>query len=706
MPLNREIPMKHSFFLASAIGILFLACSASGPNPFDAEWKSPFGTPPFDQIKITHYKPAFHKGIALENKEIEAIVRNSEAPTFQNTIAALDYTGEYLTRIQNVFDNMTSSMTNDSLQTMDKKLAPIRSAHNDDILLNSKLFERIKTVWNQRKTLILNPEQARLLEKRYRQFVRNGANLNDADKARLRKINEELSVLSVQFGENVLKENNKFELVIDNRADLAGLPEAVINAASETAREKGYDGKWVFTIHNPSLIPFLQYSEKRDLREKMFNAYIMKGDHNDSLDNKGILARIASLRVSKARLLGYDTYADFVLEEAMAGKPEKVYELLNQLWGPALKRAKNEASELQKMIRGEGNDFELAPWDWWYYTEKVKKARYNLDEEMLRPYFQLEKVRQGVFDLASRLYGLQFIKRDDIPKYHPDVETFEVKDEDGSFIGILYTDYFPRASKSGGAWMSNFRGQYKKDSTHVRPIIVNVGNFSKPTAEQPALLSLDEVETLFHEFGHALHGLLSQGTYPTLSGTNVYRDFVELPSQIMENWATEPEVMKMYAAHYQTGEPMPDALIEKIKETSRFNQGFITTEYLAASFLDMDWHTLADTTEMDPNAFENASMDNAGLIPEIVTRYRSPYFLHIFSGGYSAGYYSYIWAEVLDSDAFQAFKETSLFNPELASSFRKNILEAGNTEDPMILYKRFRGAPPKIDALLEKRGLK
>jgi peptidyl-dipeptidase Dcp len=702
----KERLMKNVYLPAFSLLVLVLACAGSGPNPFDSDWNTPFGTPPFDRIRTGHYKPAIKKGISLENKEIEAIVRNPEVPTFKNTLEALDFSGEYLSRVSNVFDNMTGSMTNDTMQALDKELAPLRSAHRDDILLNAGLFKRIKAVYDSRDTAGLNPEQNRVLEEMYKRFVRNGANLGDADKDKLRKINEELSVLSVQFGENVLKENNKFELVLEKQDDLAGLPAAVVTAAAETAKERGHEGKWAFTLHKPSLIPFLQYSEKRDLREKMFTGYVTRGDHGDELDNNKILTRMASLRVDKAKLLGYGTFADLALENSMARNPKAVYDLLNQLWTPALKRAGGEAAEMRAMIRKEGGDFELKPWDWWYYAEKIKKAKYDLDEEELRPYLEMKNVRKGVFDVASKLFGLRFIERTDIPKYHADAETFEVRDAADALIGILYTDYYPRASKGGGAWMSNFREQYIKNGENIRPVIVNVGNFSKPTADQPSLLSLEEVETLFHEFGHALHGLLSQCTYLTLSGTSVPRDFVELPSQIMENWAFAPEVMKRYAVHYKTGEPIPDGLILKIRKAALFNQGFVTVEYLAASFLDMDWHTMTDSRPQDAAAFEKASMDRIGLMPEIVSRYRSPYFAHIFSGGYSAGYYSYIWAEVLDADAFRAFEKAGLFDAKLAAAFRKNILEAGNTEDPMVLYQRFRGAPPSIDALLEKRGLK
>jgi len=536
--------------------------------------------------------------------------------------------------------------------------------------------------------------------------VRGGANLNDEQKSKLREINKELSLLSLSFGENVLKETNKFKMVIENKEDLAGLPEAVISAAAEAATESGEKGKWLFTIHKPSMIPFLQYSEKRDLREKIFKAYINQGDHDDELDNKKILTKMAALRIERAQLLGYPTHADYVLEENMAKVPAKVYELLNKLWTPALAMAKKEAYELQSMINEEGNNFRLEPWDWWFYAEKVKKAKYNLDEEMLRPYFKLENVINGVFQVAHQLYGIVFDERHDIPVYHDDVKVFAVKEATGKHIGILYVDYFPRASKRGGAWMSEYRAQYKIGGEEITPLICNIGNFSKPTADKPSLLSWDEVNTLFHEFGHALHGLLSNCTYPTLSGTNVPRDFVELPSQIMENWAEEPAVLKMYARHFQTNEPIPDELIDKMKKSSKFNQGFATVEYLAACFLDMDWHTLAENKTLEARQFEKESLEKIGMIPEIVVRYRSPYFRHIFSGGYSAGYYSYIWSEVLDSDAFQAFKESSLFDQKTAQAFRTNILAAGGTEDPMVLYQRFRGKEPSIEPLLEKRGLK
>ena len=698
--------MKNTFLLFFVAGLLFWSCSKQRENPLFSEFSTLFQVPPFDKINEEHYLPAFKEGMEQEQKEVEAIVNNPETPTFENTIEALESSGALLRKVGNVFSVLNGSMTNDHMQKIAKEVAPLKSKHRDDIHFNEKLFQRIKAVYGQKDKLNLTVEQKTLLEKYYKDFVRGGANLDEEKKAKLREINQELSVLSVKFGENVLKENNRFELIIEKEEDLGGLPQSVITAAAEAAKERGKEGKWVFTLHKPSMIPFIQYSKKRDLREKIFKAYINRGNNDDELDNKAVLSRIAALRVEKANLLGYKTHADFVLENNMAKKPANVYSFLDQLWKPALKMAKKEAKELQEMIRKEGKDFKLQPWDWWYYAEKLKKAKYDLDEEMLRPYFKLKNVRDGAFFVANKLYGIQFMERRDIPKYHEDVKVFEVKEADGSHMGILYTDYFPRASKRGGAWKNNFRKQSRLGGEEVYPVITNNGNFSKPSGDKPALLSSEEVLTLFHEFGHALHGLLSDCTYNRLSGTSVPRDFVELQSQIMENWAFEPEVLEMYAKHYETGEVIPQELIDKLKKSSHFNQGFTTVEYLAASFLDMGWHTLAEAKELDPEEFETESLNKIGLISEIVVRYKSPYFRHIFSGGYSSGYYSYIWAEVLDADAFEAFKETSLFDQKTAQSFRKNVLERGGTEDPMILYKRFRGAEPKVEPLLKRRGLK
>ncbi|HET56407.1 MAG TPA: M3 family peptidase [Ignavibacteria bacterium] len=695
---------KLSFFILIS-GVFFMTFSQNS-NPFFQQWDTPFGTPPFDKIEQAHYLPAFKAGIEEQNKEIDAIVNNTEEPTFENTIVALEYSDALLTKVSNVFFAMLSSMTNDEMQAISKEVSPMLSKHNDDIKLNPELFARIKTVYENQDQFDLNTEQARLLDEYYKSFVRGGANLTDDAKEKFRKINEELSLLSLEFGENVLKETNKFELVLEE-SDLDGLPESVIAIGADEAKDKGYEGKYVYTIQRTSLYPFLTYSTRRDLREKLYKGYILKGDNNDELDNKKKLSRMAALRVERANLLGYETHADFVLEERMAKTSEAVYELLNKLWEPALKVAKQERDDMQQMIYDEGHDFELESWDWWYYSEKVKKAKYDLDEEELRPYFEVTNVIKGVFDLSTRLWGITFEERDDITKYHPEVKTFEVKDKDGSHIGILYTDYFPRASKRGGAWMSSFRKQHvDKDGVYQTPIIYNVGNFSKPTADKPALLSIDNVNTLFHEFGHALHGLLSNTVYPTLSGTSTPRDFVEFPSQVMENWCMHPDVLKNYAFHYETGEPIPGELIQKIDNSGKFNQGFATVEYLAASFLDMDWHTLTKAVEHDAIEFENASMNKIGLIKQIVPRYRSTYFNHIFAGGYSAGYYSYIWSEVLDADAFAAFEETGdVYNQELANKYREFILSKGGTDDAMELYKKFRGQEPAIEPLLERRGL-
>ncbi|MGC8745690.1 MAG: M3 family metallopeptidase [Candidatus Saccharicenans sp.] len=675
-------------------------------NPLFTDWTAPFGAPPFDRIKVEHFKPAILEGIARHNAEIKKIAENPDPPTFANTVEALDHSGLFLDRAQRVMENLLSANTSDALQAVAQELAPTISAHNDEIYLNPRLFARLKTVYAQRTQLNLNTEQKQLLEKYYRDFVRAGANLDDAKKARLKEINQELAVLELKFADNVLKDTNAFELVIDNPADLEGLPQNVIAAAAETAKEHGKPGKWVFTLQKPSLIPFLQYSPRRDLREKIFKAYINRGNNDNAYDNKAIIARTIALRLEKAQLLGYKSWADYVLEETMAKTPDSVYKFLNQVWTPALKKAKAEAAELQGLIKADGQNFKLEPWDWWYYAEKLRKQKYALDEEMLRPYFKLENVIDGVFLLANKLYGLQFIERHDIPVYHPDVRVFEVKEADGTHVGLLYTDYFPRASKGAGAWMNPLRDEYKINGRKVTPLVINCGNFTKPTPAQPSLLTLEEATTLFHEFGHALHGLLSDCTYLRLTGTNVARDFVELPSQIMENWVTEPEFLKLFAKHYQTGEPIPDVLIEKIKNARYFNQGFATVEYMAACYLDMDWHTLTEPVKPEQvMLFEDKSLKRIGLIPEIVVRYRSPYFSHIFAGEYSAGYYSYLWAEVLDADAFQAFKEKGLFDWDTAQAFRQNILARGGSDEPMALYIKFRGREPRVEPMLRRRGL-
>lgn len=672
-------------------------------NPFFKEWKTPFQTPPFDEIKLEHYLPAFEEGMKVQKIAIDSILNSTDNPTFENTIEAMEISSEFLDRVDNVFFALNSSITNDQMQNIARKITPILTKHNDDINLNLKLFERVKKIYNKRSSLKLSSEQKTVLENYYIGFVRGGANLDESAKDKLRKLNEELSMLTLKFGENMLKETNAVGLTADNEDELAGLPPDVVKAATEMARSKDIQENFAFTLQKPSFIPFLQYAERRDLRERLFKAYINRCNNNNEFDNKKILSQIVSLRVKKANLLGYKTHADFVLERNMSKKPENVYKFLKEIWTPAVKRATNEAADMQAIIEREGKDFKLEPWDWSFYAEKLKKEKYSLDEEMIRPYFKMENVRQGVFDVASKLYGIQFIERKDIPVYHPDVKVFEVKEADGKHLGIFYSDYYPRDGKRSGAWSSTFRGQSNMKGKFVTPLVFNVGNFAKPTADKPSLMSLDEVNTLFHEFGHALHSLFANTNYP--SAQWVPRDFVELPSQIMENWATEPQVLKMYAKHYETGKPMPQELMDKLLNASLFNQGFETVEYIAASILDMDWHTLTDTAQRDVPTFEKQSLTNIGLIPQIESRYQSTNFQHIFAGGYSAGYYSYLWAAVLDADAFNAITEKDLFDQKMAASFRKNVLSGGAAGDAMEAYKRFRGSEPKIDALLKKRGL-
>jgi len=692
--------------LTLMIGLLLMGC-AKNDNPFFETYKNKYGAPPFEKIKNEHYMPAFTEGIVQQQAEVNVIADNKEVPTFANTIEAMDYSGMLLKKVSSVFFNLYSAETNDEMAKIANEVSPILSEHNDNIYLNEKIFARVKSLYDNRANLGLTAEQNRLLEKYHRNFVRSGAALNAEQKAKLREINKELGLAELAFGQNVLDETNAYKKVIEDGADLAGLPESVRQAAAEAAKADKKEGKWLFTTQKASFIPVLQYSENRELRKELLMAYTTRGNNGNDKDNKAVINKIMKLRTQKAQLLGFETSAAFILDDTMAKTPHRVYDFLATVWAPALNKAKEEVVELQKMMDAEGKGEKLEPWDWWYYSEKLRKAKYALDEEALKPYFKLENVRQGVFDLSSKLYGLKFKKLQDMPLYHPDVEVFEVTDADGSLIGVLYTDYFPRPGKRAGAWMNNITEQYKKDGVNHRPIICNVGNFTKPTADKPSLLNMDEVETLFHEFGHALHGLLTQCTYPTLSGTNVSRDFVELPSQVMENWCWEPEVMKTYALHYKTGEVMPKELMDKIQLAGTFNQGFINTELLAASLMDMDYHTIKDTADIDVTNFENASMARIGMIPQIISRYRSTYFNHVFGGGYSAGYYSYTWAAVLDADAFQAFKETGdIYNPEKAASFRKNILEKGDSDDPMNLYRTFRGAEPNPDALLKKRGLK
>lgn len=678
--------------------------SFNNQNILLQEWHTPFNTPPFDKIRNSDYEPAFEQAMETQNLEIDAITSQEEDPTFSNTIEAFERTGSLLQRVSNIFFAVNDANTNDSIQAAAKRISPALTKHSDDIYMNARLFARVKSVYDKRDELDLTSEQHRLLNETYKDFVRSGVNLTAEEQEKLRNINSRLATLAQDFGENLLAETNEFTLNTTQREDLGNLPESLVSAAKREAEDRGQEG-WTFTLSRPSINPFLQYSPNRKLRERIFNGYAMRGDHGNSHDNKAIASEMASLRYQRARLMGYPSHAAFILSDNMARTPANVYALLDQVWTPALKVAKKERKDLEDMMHADGIPGELRGWDWRYYVEKVRKAKYDLDEEALRPYFEVNQVRDGVFLLANKLYGLTFHRMKDIATWHPDQQVFEVKEADGSHLGILYMDFFTRSSKRGGAWMNDLQAQSKLDGD-VSPIVTTNFNFPPPTENSPSLLSFTEAETLFHECGHALHGLLSNVTYASLSGTNVPRDFVEFPSQVMENWMSEPEMLRLYAKHYQTGEFIPDDLIAKVKAVGTFNQGFATVEYLAASYLDMAWHSLQSQELQDANALEKEAMDKIGLISQIIPRYRTTYFSHIFGGdpSYSAGYYSYIWSEVLDADAFQAFKETSLFDEETAQKYR-HMLSQGNTRPGMELYKEFRGREPEIEPLLRRRGL-
>ena len=669
-------------------------------NPFFSEFDTPFNVPPFEKIMARHYMPAFDKGMEEGRKEIEELLKNRKEPTFANTIEALDKAGELLTRVTSVFYGQANANTNDSLQNIEVEISPKLAAFNDEILLNPDLFARIKHVYDNQETYDLNAEQKFILENLYKSFVRNGANLNKEDQDSLKKINQRLSVLTVNYSQNVLDETNNYKLFVE-RDDLAGLPESVIATAAEAAKVAGQEGKWAFTTQRPSIFPFITYSEDRDLRREIYNAYINRGNNDNEFDNNAILAEIVKLRAARAKLLGYKTHSHIILEPRMAKNPENVLDLLNTLWEKAVPVANNEVKEMQKIINREGGKFPLEPSDWWYYAEKLRKQKYDLNDAELRPYFKLENVREGVFSCANRLYGITFNPLTDCPLPHPDAEAFEVKDEDGSHIGVLYMDYFPRESKQQGAWCLTYRSHRVIDGKTITPVVTTVFNFTPRSGEMPSLLSLDEVSTVFHEFGHALDALFNRNTY---NQTFIAWDFVELPAQIMEHWVTEPEMLNIYAKHYQTGEVIPESLVKKIKKSSYFNQGFDNVELFAASLLDIAYHTLEAPAIIDAQTFEKEYFEKLGLIPEIISRYRSTYFLHIM-GGYDSGYYSYTWAAVLDNDAFEAFKENGIFDRATAESFRTNILANNGIMDAMEMYVNFRGREPVIESLLRNRGL-
>jgi len=687
-----------------ALGAPAWAQAPASDNPLLKAWTTPFQVPPYQDIKPEHFLPAIKEGIAQNRKDIDAIVNNPQPPTFVNTFEALENSGEVLSKVQGAFGGLLSAETNPQLQAINREATPLLSALRDEIRLNDKLFQRIKAVYDKRATLKLTPLQLRLVEEVYKGYVRGGANLDPAKKEQLKKINSELSMLTLKFGDNQLHDTNAYKLVIDKQDDLKGLPPSAVATGADAAKAAKLPGKWVYTLQAPSIWPFLQYDDNRELRRQILAAYTSRSDHNDEWDNKKVLSRIASLRVERAQLMGYKTYADYVLEENMAKTPAGVYGLLNQLWTPARAVALKEAADMQAMIDKDGGNFKLEAGDWRYYTEKVRKARFDIDEQALRPYFKLDNVVQGAFAVANKLYGITFTPLPNLPVYHPEVKAYEVKDANGAHLAVFLTDYHPRPGKRTGAWTGGLRGSYVRNGKVVRPIVTNVCNFTRPSGDEPALLTLEEVNTLFHEFGHALASFLGKVPYPTVG--RFPRDFVEVPSQIMENWCLEPEVLKLYAKHFKTGEVIPAALVEKIEKSAQFNQGFITVEYLAASFLDMDWHTLTTAQEQDATAFEKASMEKIKLLPEIPPRYRSPYYTHVFSGGYSAGYYAYIWSEVYDKDAFQAFKEKgNLFDQPTAKAFRK-LLEQGGTVDAMTAYKTFRGRHASVEPLLKARGLK
>lgn len=701
--------MKRLIYLIMLSVPVFFSCknNQKSNNPLLAEYTTPYQVPPFDKIDSSHYMPAFVEGIKQHSAEIEKITENSEAPTFDNTILAFDKSGKLLTNVSRVFFNVKGANTSEKMQQIAQEVTPLLSKHEDDIALNEKLFARIKTIYDARETSGLDAQQKRVVEKYYRDFERQGANLPKDKQDKLREINEKLAMLSVKFGENQLAETNQnFGMVIDNESDLAGLPESVKTAAAETAKAEGKEGKWVFKLNKPSMIPFLQYADNRDLREKLYTGYFMRGNNNNANDNKQLVTDMVRLRAEKAQLLDFPNYAAYVIDDNMAKTPESVDNFLNKLMAAATPVAQKELAEMQALSDAEGNKFKLASWDWWYYSEKLRKQKYDLDQNELKPYFSLQTVRNGMFAVATRLYGISFKRVDNLPVYHKDVETYQVNNTDGSHLGILYLDYFPRPSKDGGAWCTDFRAAGFEDGKKVDPIISIVCNFTPPSGDTPSLLNWDETETLFHEFGHALHGLFTEGKYTRTAGM-VPTDYVELPSQIMENWASEPEVLRMYAKHYETGEVIPEELITKIQNSGLFNQGFDNSEYIAASILDMELHKLAAPAEIaDLVAFEQEAMAKTGLLNVIWPRYRSTYFAHIFDGGYAAGYYVYLWAAVLDADAFAYFKESGdIFNQELAADFRKHCLTECGDDEGMTQYVKFRKQEPTIDALLAKRGL-
>lgn len=697
--------MKKVIITACAAAMICGTATAKGGNPFFGKYNTPYGIPPFEQIKAEHYRTAFVKGMAEQKKEIEAITKNKKAPTFENTIAALDRSGALLNKVAYVFYGLNSANTNDGMQAISRDMSPLLSQHGDDIIMNAELFKRVKYVYEHQADEKLDKEQKKLLEETYKDFVRSGANLDAAKQEQLRKLNAEISMLQLTFGQNMLAETNAFKLVVDNKDDLAGLPQNLIDNAAETARENGMEGKWVFTLHNPSVMPFLQYSDRRELRERMFKGYISRGCNGGKNDSRDVVRRLIKARLEKARLMGYDTYAAMALENRMAKTPDAVYQLLDNVWKPALGKAKEELADIQEEMRKDGRDFTAEGWDWRYYADRAKRAKYSFDENELRPYLKLDNVLEGLFHTANRLYGITLKPIANVPLPHPDAQAFECREADGSPLGVLFMDFFPRESKRGGAWCGTYKPQSYENGKKTTSVVSIVCNFTKPAAGEPALLTADEASTMFHEFGHALHNFFTDVHYQGVS--NVPRDFVELPSQVNEHWTFAPEVLKVYAKHYKTGEVMPQELVEKLKRSQKYGQGFATVEYIAASLLDMDLHMLKDVPDsMDVIEFERKTLVNRGLPAQIPPRYRTTYFNHTMGGGYTAGYYSYLWAEVLEADAFEAYMETGdIFDKGVASKFRKHILTPGGIDEAMDMYVNFRGHKPDIKPLLKNRGL-
>ena len=697
--------MRKTIITTCAAAIVCGSAMAKGGNPFLGKYTTPFGIPPFEQIKVEHYKPAFIKGMEEHKKEIDAIVNNKKTATFENTIAALDRSGELLNNVASVFYGQNSACTSDEMQAVSREISPLLSQHSDDITMNAALFKRVKYVYDHQSEEKLDKEQKKLLEETYKSFVRSGANLSADKQEQLRKLNQEISMLQLTFGQNMLAETNAFQLVIDNKDDLAGLPQNLIASSAEVAKERGLDGKWVFTLHNPSVMPFLQYSDRRELRERMYKGYISRGCQGGKNDSREVVKKLVKARLEKARLMGYEDYASMALDNRMAKTPEAVYELLDQVWKPALAKAKEELADIQEEMKKDGRDFTAEGWDWRYYADRAKRAKYAFDENELRPYLKLENVRDGLFYCANKLYGITLTQIKNVPLPHPEAQAFEVKDAKGKHIAILFMDFFPRASKRGGAWCGTYRDQTYEKGKKITPVVTIVCNFTKPAAGEPALLTADEASTMFHEFGHALHQFFQDVHYQGIS--NVPRDFVELPSQINEHWCFAPEVLKVYAKHYKTGEIMPQSLVEKMERSQKYGQGFATVEYVAASLLDMDWHVLKSVPDdLDVEDFERQTLVKRGLLSQIPPRYRTTYFNHTMGGGYTAGYYSYMWAEVLEADGFEAFKETGdIFNQDVANRFRKYVLTPGGINDAMDMYVNFRGKKPDTKPLLRNRGL-